>query len=412
MRQSGADGAGGSSGPLDTGAPSSAPASSPPASSPPTSSPPVWNPPSDDRADVRALRDLLGVARSLHSSLDLRRTMVAIVDNISRACGFEVAAIHLREDGHYRSVAVTGPDMVRRTLAESPIPAEAWDGWFDQAHHWGEVRFIHHDDAIVQESQQYGWRPPIAPSDDPQAWHPEDMLFVGLRNASGERVGVLSVDVPLDGRVPTTYQCELLELFALHAELAMEHAIIHDQISRASAQLEWAAVPDQLTGLSDRTAVDRRTHDLASAPGGEMAVLVVEMLVEPSLGPRDEARVGPDGGARPDETEGHQVSDLVLAAVVERLRGCVRASDILARVGGDEFAVVVYSTDAAARAAEIAGRLTTALEDPVAVEGRRWEVSARIGIATSRTPARTDQLIASADAAMSRAKQPHPGDSD
>ncbi len=107
-----------------------------------------------------------------------------------------------------------------------------------------------------------------------------------------------------------------------------------------------------------------------------------------------------------NDSFGHEVGDRYLKAVAARLRGALRASDHLARWGGDEFAVLLPEADQI-QALQVGDKLLQALtEAPIAVADQRIPVSASIGIATA--PLHTDnveELVGLADQAMYRAKR-------
>jgi diguanylate cyclase (GGDEF)-like protein len=106
-----------------------------------------------------------------------------------------------------------------------------------------------------------------------------------------------------------------------------------------------------------------------------------------------------------NDSLGHEVGDLLLTVVAQRLRRCLRPEDTLARFGGDEFTVLIEALDDPAEAVQVAERITDELRRPFIVEGRELHVAASIGI--SLGDARThdlDGLLREADTAMYRAK--------
>lgn len=111
-----------------------------------------------------------------------------------------------------------------------------------------------------------------------------------------------------------------------------------------------------------------------------------------------------------NDSLGHGVGDLLLKAVAERLRACLRTTDVVARLGGDEFTVIAEDLTGPEGAGAVARRMLEGLAAPLTLEGREVHVSASIGIALYPADA-TDiaRLLANADAAMYAAKEPRNG---
>jgi diguanylate cyclase (GGDEF)-like protein len=102
---------------------------------------------------------------------------------------------------------------------------------------------------------------------------------------------------------------------------------------------------------------------------------------------------------------GHLTGDRLLVAVAQRLRTCVRGSDTLARIGGDEFAVIQSGISDRAGAELLAERMLAALGAPLAIDGHSLRVSASIGIALYPDHgASPEELHQGADQALYRAK--------
>jgi diguanylate cyclase (GGDEF)-like protein len=106
-----------------------------------------------------------------------------------------------------------------------------------------------------------------------------------------------------------------------------------------------------------------------------------------------------------NDSHGHHVGDEIIAVVAERLRAAVRAHDVIARFGGDEFVVFCRATDAV-QAEEIARRVVDDVSHPVVVGGRRIEPTVSVGVACNPAGTETtaDELLRRSDVAMYRAK--------
>jgi diguanylate cyclase (GGDEF)-like protein/PAS domain S-box-containing protein len=159
---------------------------------------------------------------------------------------------------------------------------------------------------------------------------------------------------------------------------------------RAHETLQHLAFTDILTGLPNRAALDAhlaevgRTASPTSMVGMAMLDLDRFKLINDSLG--------------------HNEGDKVLRAVGKRLRSVLPEGGMVARTGGDEFSVVVTDLPDHEVMGLLAERLIAVLEAPIAVGGRRFYVSASVGIAVAALPTAVEQLNAQADAAAYAAK--------
>lgn len=145
--------------------------------------------------------------------------------------------------------------------------------------------------------------------------------------------------------------------------------------------------PDQLTGLPNRHSLIG-TLDQLAIQGINFSLLICDL----------------DGFADVNTNHGHSVGDVALQTMAERIRESVRPDDIVARIGGDEFAVTLAGasrTDAIA----IARRIVEVAAKPVAVDGRSLALSMAVGIAEARLGLLSGQLIDAANVTMRRAKQ-------
>ena len=102
---------------------------------------------------------------------------------------------------------------------------------------------------------------------------------------------------------------------------------------------------------------------------------------------------------------GHRAGDTVLRAVAKRLQAATRSNDLVARLAGDEFVVVVATADPPT-IATLVDRIRSAMAEPVAlIDGRRVPVSLSVGVADVTPTVTVDDLLAAADAAMYLAKR-------
>jgi diguanylate cyclase (GGDEF)-like protein len=158
---------------------------------------------------------------------------------------------------------------------------------------------------------------------------------------------------------------------------------------RLLARLDHGASHDALTQLPNRLLFNKRLQHALTTPGDRpVAVALIDL----------------DDFKEVNDTLGHEVGDLLLVAVAQRLAGCLRAEDTVARLGGDEFVVVLVAADPAA--ADLAAeRMTDALRQPVLADGHELPIRASIGIADGRTGDEASMLLRHADIAMYAAKK-------
>lgn len=157
-------------------------------------------------------------------------------------------------------------------------------------------------------------------------------------------------------------------------------------------RLEYLAFHDALTGLPNRALfLDRVAQALWPTPRGDQGVAVL--------------LAGVRGMNAVNEAWGHEAGDQVLLGVAERLRATVRAGDTVARVAGDEFAVLLRSIAAVEDAGIVARKLHDALKAPLVIGGRPAFVHLGIGVAVAPADGRdADTLLQRAAAALRQAK--------
>ncbi|CAN5617413.1 hypothetical protein BH23CHL8_BH23CHL8_14040 [soil metagenome] len=173
--------------------------------------------------------------------------------------------------------------------------------------------------------------------------------------------------------------------------------VLIGQFSRTATGLRDMALHDSLTGLHNRALfIDRLEHAMALAQRKASLTAVLYLDV--------------DDFKDVNDRHGHDYGDEVLRAVAARLRSAVRGSDTLARIGGDEFAVLVEDVDDRAATTHLAERLMAALAEPLALPEGVLTVRLSAGLAFSDHSAGSAQvLLQDADHAMHQAKHGSPG---
>ena len=226
----------------------------------------------------------------------------------------------------------------------------------------------------------------IAVEDYPAAQTGSQLAPAGTRAIVGvpiheqnQVVGSLVVASTVKGRHWTERELELLQSYAAHASVALA-------VVRASDKLQQA-LTDSLTGLANRRLLlDRLQYELVRGDRGGEPVTVLFMDL--------------DGFKLVNDSLGHFIGDQLLVAVAERLRRCVRDDDLCARVGGDEFAVLLVGKSDPERVAQ---RIIAAVSRRFQIGGNELSISVSVGIVSGRDDAET--LLRHADVAMYRAKR-------
>jgi len=160
---------------------------------------------------------------------------------------------------------------------------------------------------------------------------------------------------------------------------------------RSEAKIAHMAHHDALTGLPNRTLLDERLeHAVAHAKRGEIVATHLLDL---------------DYFKNINDTLGHPVGDKLLRMVADRLRRLVREGETVARMGGDEFAIVQVQVAQPSDATALAQRVIEGVSEPYEIDGHQVVVGASVGISVSVTDGPSpDLLLRNADLALYRAK--------
>jgi len=189
-------------------------------------------------------------------------------------------------------------------------------------------------------------------------------------------------------------EVELAVAMVRHGEKNQTVVVVRDITERKVLEnnLQRMAHHDELTKLPNRSLFfDRLERALADARrhGNEFALLFVDL----------------DGFKAVNDAHGHQTGDQLLQEVARRMEQCVRASDTVARMGGDEFAVILGDVDEAENATRVAQKIIASLSAPLVLEGKDCHVGASIGISLFPQDGESSEgLLTKADSAMYCAK--------
>lgn len=188
----------------------------------------------------------------------------------------------------------------------------------------------------------------------------------------------------------TDLAIEMLYLVEAKSAAMAELHRLNDRIQGARIVAEQQAFSDGLTGLKNRRALEKALERLMQSEQ-DFALLHLDL----------------DFFKTVNDTHGHAAGDHVLREVALRMTSEVRESDLVARVGGDEFILILAGVTDRERLAEFACRLIARLEDPIFFEGSACHVSASIGATLSSAYKLPDpsRMTQDADLALYAAKE-------
>ena len=171
-----------------------------------------------------------------------------------------------------------------------------------------------------------------------------------------------------------------------------EHQLAENELRMARDHLQYLAYHDSLTGLPNRLLFNDRL--------GQALLMASRRLSKVGL-----IYIDVDHFKRINDSLGHNAGDVFLRDIAHRIRSCVRDVDTLARIGGDEFSMVLERIGNIAHVREVAEKILLALAPPVSIENLELTVTVSLGIAIYPDHAEdVSSLIHAADRAMFAAK--------
>jgi diguanylate cyclase (GGDEF)-like protein len=200
--------------------------------------------------------------------------------------------------------------------------------------------------------------------------------IIAIAGVCGSVLLALFTRLLVTGRARAHARAQAMTRELRESEERMRHMAQHDPLTQLPNR---ALFSDRL-----RAALARARHDC-----GKAGLMFVDL----------------DHFKGVNDAHGHAVGDQLLVAASARMRDCLRESDTLARIGGDEFVVLLPRIDDRSDAELVAGRIRATLAQPFAIDGNELSISASIGIGIFPEHGCDDvSLMKSADDAMYRAK--------
>ncbi len=334
------------------------------------------------------LTRILQISNLLRVHLDVQGILDNVAKGIRESLGFRSVLISLYHEDRrfFERIAQAGLDDLWEEIRSVTPPEADIMEYLSERYRLNACYFVSHTEGKLSP---YDILPSgVRESTQPDDWHPEDLLLVPLRDQDNRLLGIISVDEPQDGKVPSSETLRALEILANQTVYALESAQIHAQIKRQ-------AVMDSLTGLynhgyfQETFAVRSKEYAAAAIP---YSVLMLDL----------------DDFKQINDTFGHLTGDAVLGSVAGLLSSSIRSEDVAARYGGEEFAIFLpHRTSEQARA--VADRIRSRVESlPLPVEGQSApvQVTLSVGVASFPDDGKDHHVILEkADAALYAAKR-------
>jgi diguanylate cyclase (GGDEF)-like protein len=333
-----------------------------------------------ERQQHEGLEMLYESTRILQRSPEIDRALVSLLDHARRMFRAEVAEVSLLPMEEGQEILRTGVGPGEAISMMQPIGTALDDPRLVQCISGRRAFLLAHEDAARDESEGGRFK---------------NAIYAPLVGES-RLVGAIVVANRLSDLSPfDSDDLKLFETLASHTAVALENGQLEQSLSslsRLKEELQHKAYHDALTGLANRAffaqSVAQRLES-ADASGLVPVVLFLDL---------DDFKIVND-------TLGHAAGDALLAAVGERIQGTLRGGDLAARIGGDEFAVLLWDTPELSVARRVADRLIRTFDTGSSSDGAVVNARVSIGVAVGQPGSGSaDELLRNADVAMYSAK--------
>jgi diguanylate cyclase (GGDEF)-like protein len=354
----------------------------------------------------RRFERILEITRDILRLRELDLALESIARGVVDLFGFRFVTIVLQDDDK-------SGEMIRRVLLG--YPEDVTEGRKNERVRKRDILSVLSPEYEVFENafyipaeREFNWERAIfaseadrdSPRQAPNTWHERDSMCIVLRDPQGEMIGYLSPDGPADGQIPSRETIRGLQLFVNLMGLALSNSQAHRAelerrrlLEANQARLRHEATHDTLTGLPNRAFFQERlaqTLEIArTRTDRKYAALFVDLDEFKSI----------------NDSLGHIAGDALLMAIADRMRATVTSDDFIARIGGDEFAIILAHRHDIAHVEDTVESIQDALVAPIAIEGRAVYNTASIGIAVlDPNETRLEAILRNADTAMYHAK--------
>lgn len=353
------------------------------------------------------LAELLRLVRHLSGSGEIESQLQELANAVVEVLGFDAVAVNLVErDDNLRVVAVSGPADIHK-LRDAITERAVIDELLVRSEAWGSLRFRDHrrapgpdgDPGPLEESRRRAVG---------EAWRPHDVLLAPMHSSEGILLGVLSVDRPRTGRLPSAAHCVLLELFSTEGARAIEDSIRRREAADllATYRTVFDVGPAGMVVLDDALRVVEANHAfgiLVGRPASALAGKALASLLDPDdvASVADACRASIAGDRAPGSIEHRYLHATATSRWARSSFSTVRALSSTVRI-------VMKSEDVTEDRRERAERRTFAGHDALTGLPNRRSTLERVEAALARR--RQGQQIAVLCVAVDQFKQINDGE--
>jgi diguanylate cyclase (GGDEF)-like protein len=209
---------------------------------------------------ISPLRGLVEVTRLLRAREDLPALLDAVARTIGESLGYQTVAVNLYRPAwdDFEVTTVYGNEDARAMLLGNIRPGDDWNELLSERFE-RRGAYVVPAGSVDWSSLGPSYVPHGEPSADPEAWDPEDALFIAMRDHQGHLLGILSVDEPVSGKRPTDDDLDVLVSLTDHAALALEATReAADSARHQRALEELLDVSSRITGETSSAEILRR----------------------------------------------------------------------------------------------------------------------------------------------------------
>ncbi|WP_300401459.1 HAMP domain-containing sensor histidine kinase [Nocardioides sp.] len=200
--------------------------------------------------ELTALRELHRITMLVNSARDLVDVLHTAAQGVIDVIGFDAVVVNMLTDqDEFEAVTVLGPP--HEALIGTRNSRDALLSEVEAGEVWGQLAFVP-EGSIVHDPAMASWATSEPPLEEAHAWLPGDALYAPLRAPDGQLLGILSVDLPRDGRRPGAVLCSILEMYAVQIGLAIHHARERERLAeRLRLSAATHAVVQAAAGYDD-----------------------------------------------------------------------------------------------------------------------------------------------------------------